>query len=119
MKIVYANDKIKIQCTNLKEATKLFGGNKDLASRLFSRIQYISCAEVINDIRVNKSFRFHNLKGNYQGCFAVDVKSIKEKWRIILVPLDEHENEFNPCHIDEIAKNVKVVEIREISAHYE
>ena len=36
MKIVYANDKIKIQCTNLKEATKLFGSNKDLASRLFS-----------------------------------------------------------------------------------
>ena len=41
------------------------------------------------------------------------------KWRIILQPLDEEENIIDPCNIDEIAAIVKIVEIREVSAHYE
>ena len=119
VKIVYANKKTERQCTSLKEATKLFGGNKAMALSLLSRVNSISQADVINDIRVNRSLRFHNLKGRYNGHFAIDVKSIKEKWRIILRPLDENENAFDPCHIDEIAMIVRIVEIKEVSAHYE
>ncbi len=119
MKILYANKKTERQCTSLKEANKLFGGNSLLANSLLSRINAIAGAEVINDIRVIKPFRFHNLKGNREGYFAIDVKSVKEKWRIILQPLDENERPFEPCHIDEIAKTVRVVEIKEVSAHYE
>ena len=37
----------------------------------------------------------------------------------MLQPLDENENVFDPCNIDEIATVVKIVEIREVSAHYE
>ena len=44
---------------------------------------------------------------------------VRAKWRIILQPLDEQENVFDPCNIDEIAAIVKIVEIREVSAHYE
>lgn len=42
-----------------------------------------------------------------------------KKWRIILQPLDEDEKEYDPLNIDEIAGIVKIVEIREVSAHYE
>ena len=119
MKILYANKKTERQCTDLKEASKLFGGNKTLALSLHARINAIEQAEVINDIRVLKPFRFHNLSGNYKGYFAVDVRNIKDKWRIILQPLDENEKFYNPCHIDEIAKKVRIVEIIEVSAHYE
>ena len=66
MKILYANKKIERYCTSLKEASKLFGGDKKLALSLLSRI-----------------------------------------------------NAFEPCHIDEIARMVRIVEIVEVSAHYE
>ena len=40
MKIVYADKKIEKQCTSIKEANKLFGGNKALAVSLLIRINY-------------------------------------------------------------------------------
>lgn len=52
MKIVYANKKTERQCTDLREATKLFGGNKALALSLLSRINALEQADVINDIRI-------------------------------------------------------------------
>ena len=119
MKIKYANNKVKLQCTSLKAAMKLFGGDKKMAVSLMSRINAIEQAEVIKDIIMMPTFPFHNLKGNLRKYFAIDVKTRKDKWRIILQPLDEDEDVFDPCNIDEIATVVKIVEIREVSAHYE
>lgn len=119
MKILYANNKTERSCTSLKEASKFFGGNKTLALSLLSRINAIEQAEVINDIRLIKPFRFHALYGNYQGFFAVDVRNIRDKWRIILQPLDDNENVFDPCHIDEIAMKVRNIRVVEVSSHYE
>lgn len=119
MKINYANDKIELYCTSLKAATKFFGGDKNLAISLLGRINAIERAEIIKDIIVMPPFRFHSLRGDLEGLFAIDVKTRRDKWRIILQPLDENEEIFDPCHIDEIAAIVKIVEIREVSAHYE
>lgn len=119
MKINYANDKVKQQCTSIKAATKLFGGDKKMAISLMARINAIEQAAVIKDIIVMPTFRFHKLKGNLKDYFAIDVKTIRDKWRIILLPLDDNEEVFDPCNIDEIAAIVKIVEIREVSAHYE
>ncbi len=119
MKIKYANDRVEEQCTSVKAATKLFGGNKNLAISLHSRINSIEKAEVIKDIILMPQFHFHKLYGNLEGLFAIDVKSRKEKWRIILCPLDENEEEYSPCNIDEISGIVKIVKIEEVSPHYE
>ena len=102
MRIIYSNIKTERQCKSLKEATKLFGGDKRLATSI-----------------VMPTFRFHKLNGKLEGFFAIDVKTRRDKWRIILQPLNEEENVFDPCNIDEIAAVVKIVEIREVSAHYE
>ncbi|MEE1315426.1 MAG: hypothetical protein UHS49_06670 [Faecalimonas sp.] len=51
--------------------------------------------------------------------FAIDVKSRREQWRIVLQPLDEEEHPYNPCNIHEIAEKVRIVEIEEVSKHYE
>ena len=119
MQIVYSKNKVKLQCTVLKDAMRLFGGNKEMARSLLSRINAIEQAVVIKDIIVIQSFRFHKLKGKLDGLFAIDVKTRRDKWRIILQPLDEDEKAFVPCNIDKIAPIVKVVEIREVSPHYE
>lgn len=119
VKINYTNDKGENQCTSLKAATKLFGGNKGLAISLHARVNAIKDADVIKDIIVTPQFHFHNLHGKLEGYFAIDVKTRKEKWRIILCPLDENGKQFNPCNIDEIASIVRIVKIKEVSAHYE
>lgn len=119
MKINYANGKVERQCTSIKEATKLFGGDKKMATSLLARINAIEQASVIKDIIMMPTFRFHKLQGNLKKYFAIDVKTSRDKWRIVLQPLDEEENPFDPLNIDEIAMTVKIVEIREVSAHYE
>lgn len=119
MQINYANRKVEHQCTSIKAAAKLFGGDKKMAVSLLSRINAIAQAGVIKDIIAMPMYCFHNLKGGLEGYFAIDVKTRRDKWRIILQPLDENGMVFDPCHIDKIADIVKVVEIREVSAHYE
>lgn len=119
MEIIYANEKVEQQCTSLKAATKLFGGDKNLALSLHARINAMANAEIIRDIIVLPQFHFHNLQGKFKGLFAVDVKSRRDKWRIILCPLDENKEEYNPCRIDEISGIVRIVKIEEVSPHYE
>ena len=42
-----------------------------------------------------------------------------DPWRIIIQPLDENEEPYDPCNIDEISELVRIVEIAEVSKHYE
>ncbi|MCM1387471.1 MAG: hypothetical protein NC231_09095 [Bacillus sp. (in: Bacteria)] len=123
MKLIYASDKVKLQCTSVQAAKKLFGGDMILTRNLLARINALENAENMKDIVVQPTFHFHSLKNrkgkNWEGYFAIDVKSRKESWRIILQPLDDMERPYNPCNIDKIAGNVKIVEITEVSKHYE
>lgn len=123
MEIVYKSNEVKIQCTSVKAANKLFGGNVKFTRSLLARINALKQATIIKDIIVQPTFRFHNLENkygkNYKGFFAIDVKSKKDKWRIILRPLDEDKKPYNPCNIDCIAGKVRIVEILEVSNHYE
>lgn len=123
LEIQYASDKVKLQCTSVKAANRLFGGNIALTKSLLSRINALSSADNIKDIIVQPAFGFHNLENkkgrDLKGYFAIDVKSRKEPWRIILQPLNADKGPYDPCNIDEIAKGVKIVEIMEVSKHYE
>jgi len=123
LELLYSTGKVEKQCTSLKEAKKLFGGDALLAGSLMARINALKQAETIKDIVVQPAFHFHKLENknrkNLQGYFAIDVKSRRELWRIILEPLDENKEPYTPCYIDEIAENVRIVEIVEVSKHYE
>ena len=123
MELVYASDKVKTQCTSLKAARKLFNGDTGLATSLLARINALERADTIRDIIVQPTFHFHNLVNkrgrDLRGFFAIDVKSRQEQWRIILQPLDENKNPYDPCYIDQISSYVRIVEITEVSKHYE
>ena len=118
MELVYTDAKTEKQCTSLKVARKLFGGNS-----LFARINALKQAETIKDIIVQPTFHFHKLENkggrNLDGYFAIDVKSRKDQWRIIIEPLNENKEPYVPCNINEISQNVRIVEITEVSKHYE
>ena len=44
MELVYASDIVKTQCTSVKAARKLFGGNNALAVSLIARITALQAA---------------------------------------------------------------------------
>ena len=111
--------KFRNNVPNLKTAKKLFGGNAALATSLFARINAMQQASVIKDIVMMPTFHFHKLNGNMDGFFAIDVKTRRDPWRIIIQPLDENEEPYDPCNIDEIAGVVRIVEVKEVSNHYE
>ena len=123
MKIIFSNTTTEEQCTSQKAAKKLFGGDILLARSLHARINALRQAENLKDIIVQPQFRFHKLKNkngkDLEGYFAIDVKTKTNPWRIILEPLDEDEQPYVPCNIDEIAAAVRIVEIEEVSRHYE
>lgn len=123
MKVNYSTEKVKNSCEDLRIAKKFFNGNTLLANSLMARINALKQADTIKDIIVQPAFHFHKLINkngrDLEGYFAIDVKSRREQWRIIIEPLDENEQTYNPCNIDEIAENVRVVEIMEVSKHYE
>lgn len=123
MELEYTSEKLKKQCTSVKEAKKLFDGDMQLAVSLLARINALETAETLKDIVVQPAFHFHSLKNkngrNLKGYFAIDVKSRREKWRLLLQPLDENKKLYDPCNIDQIAGIVRIVEISEVSKHYE
>ena len=49
MEIIYSDLKVESQCTSIKNAQKLFGGNKALALSLHARIAALSSAEIIKN----------------------------------------------------------------------
>ena len=123
MEVEYASDKVRQQCTSVKAAKKLFGGDAALTTSLLARVYALESADTIKDIIVQPTFHFHKLvnkKGNnLDGYFAIDVRSRKEPWRIIMQPLDANKRPYEPCNIDESAEVVRIVEIEEVSKHYE
>ena len=123
MKVEYATEKVRTQCTSVKAANKLFGGDKQLVNSLHARINMLISSNTLQDVILYKPCRFHNLENkhgkNLKGYCAIDVKTKKESWRIILQPLTDELLPYESGNIDTIAKNVKVVEIREVSDHYE
>ena len=124
MKILYSDGKIEKVCTDIKAATKVFGGNKQLAISLFARINAIDSADTLIDIIRMPNFHFHSLKNkkgkDLKGYYAIDIKGRKEPWRLILQPVDENEEPYPETEtIDRIAGTVRIVEITEVSKHYE
>ena len=123
MEIVYESKKVEKQCTSVKEARKLFGGDAKLVEKLQSRINALKQAPTLKDIAAQPQLHLHKLsnKGgkNLEGYFAIDIKGRRDPWRLILQPLDGDNEPFDPCNIDEIAGVVEIIGIMEVSKHYE
>ena len=118
MELRYKTSKIEKQCTEVSAAKKLFGGNTALVTSLLTRVIALRQAPCLKDIIVQPQFRFHKLQGNREGTYAIDVKTIRDPWRLVLRPLDPEENPYDG-NIDEICELVEIVRIEEVSKHYE
>ena len=93
-----------------------------LAEKLLSRIELLRQAPTLKDVVRMPPLHFHKLgdkgRSRWGGYYAIDVKSRKDPWRLVLQPLDNDGNPIRSKSIDEIAPSVRVIGIEEVSKHY-
>ena len=58
MRLLFATEKLEKQCRKVSEATRLFGGDMQLAVKLLGRINVLEQAEVLRDMLFSDSFAF-------------------------------------------------------------
>lgn len=110
MELTYKNDKLKNLCENSKynnELVKKYG--IDVAKKLPRRIIELKEFECLNDVPVTLPFRRHKLTGNLNNFYAVNINN---QYRLIFKQKD------NKIIIENL-KEIKEIEIMEVSKHYE
>lgn len=112
MHIDYRNDKVREQCTNLRVAKKLV--QEKVAKKLLQMINFIDAADNLASIINNPTYHFHNLKGSKKGFYAMDIDGRRSSYRLV-VKFTDYSNE----QIFSDATSIEVIEIEEVSNHYE
>ena len=110
MELTYKNEKLKELCENPKynkELVKKYGS--DVAKKLPQRIKQLEAFNSLNDIPINPPFRRHKLSGDREGKFAINITN---QYRLIF---RQKENNI----IIEDLREIKEIEIMEVSKHYE
>ena len=76
MKIIYANSKVQKQCSSIKAARQLFGGNTILSISLLSRINALESAVILKDIKDNKPYEPCNIDELAGTVKTVEIKEV-------------------------------------------
>lgn len=117
MYVEYKKEKLRKQCEELKEAKKKLP--TDIAISLLKRIKFIKNAESLSDIINHTSFYFHPLKDNLEGKYAIDIKSRKSPYRLIVVPKYQGKEIRNSEDVFTLADTIEILLVMEVSKHYE
>ncbi|MCF6419810.1 type II toxin-antitoxin system RelE/ParE family toxin [Furfurilactobacillus milii] len=111
MDINYRNEKLKKQCTSLKDAKRAF--DAITAKNLFRKINFIEAADNLQSVINYPPFHFHDLKGERSGTYAMDVNGRNNSYRIIC------SFDAPKTHVFSEASTITIMEIEEVSNHYE
>ena len=110
MELTYKNDKLRKMCEEPKynkELIKKYG--IDVAKKLPQRIKELKAFDCLNDVPSTLPFRRHKLSGDLKEHFAVKING---QYRLIFRQKD------NNIIIEDL-KEIKEIEIMEVSKHYE
>ena len=99
MDIEFKNSSLKKMCTKNKKAQKKLGHK--LARTLFRRLNELKALKHVGEIPYKRPYRRHKLKGDYAGCFSVD---IKDGYRIIFKPKLNPDEKLNDIPLSQINK---------------
>lgn len=118
MDVRYSTKKVEKYCTNLATAKKEHGDQ--IARELFKVINFLQSVVSLRDVAAYTPSHFHKLKGNRKGLWAIDINGRKSGYRLILIPIDE-EGKAYPSDIDivPISHTIQIIEVKEVSKHYE
>lgn len=110
MELTYKTIKLQRLCedpTYNNELVKKY--NIEVAKKLPRRIKELKAAVCLEAIPPSLPFRRHKLTGKYKGYFAINITN---QYRLIFKQKD------NNIIIEDL-KNIKEIEITEVSKHYE
>ncbi len=112
MRIKYSNNKIEKQCTELKKAKKYFPDR--VANKLHKLINFIENSESLKDIISFGPYNFHKLSGKLKNYYALDIDGRTSSYRLIVL----FENQSTETVFTD-STSIKLIEIKEVSKHYE
>lgn len=111
MDITYSNAKVKTQCTSIRQAKKDFP--EKIAKKLHKVVQFIESADSLEDVINMPTYHFHNLKGDKEGGYALDIDGRRSGYRL-LVTFHSVDNAV----VFSQSISIKAIEIKEVSNHY-
>lgn len=112
MQVQYSDKNIEKQCTSLKHAQKDF--SVIVAKKLHKLINFIETVDNLSEVIAFKPYNFHALKGKRKGQYALDINGRKSSYRLI-VCFNQFDNEL----IFSNSASIKIIQIEEVSNHYE
>lgn len=119
MTIKYKNNTVEKLCTKEKEAKKFFNDIR-YYNNLQGVLNYIEEAPNLLDVVQYPPFHFHSSDFYIRNSYALDIAGRKCKYRLIVIPLDDEEKEMTRTkNFLKECKSIKIIEIEEVSNHYE
>ena len=115
MKIVYKDKKIERLCNDEEYANKYIG--KDVTIKLMKVIYLLRSVSSLSDIYVYKSLNLHKLKGDLKDLYSIYLGK-NTGYRMKIKPMND-ELEIIVIKDTKEFKDVKNIEIVEVSKHYE
>ena len=112
MEIRYRNKRIRDICENEKKAIKKY--NKIIAEKLIFSIEFLKNSNSLKDVADYQNFRLHELKYERKGQLAIDLGKTTG-YRLIIEPITVVNKEKGIISYE----SINVVEIMEVSNHYE
>lgn len=86
-------------------------------TRLVATENYIDQADSLLDIVQYPSYRFHPLRGDRKGEWSISLG--KTGYRVTVIPCDEHGKQILSGDIVAQCKSIRIIEVTEVSNHYE
>lgn len=109
MLIYYRYKQLRKICDESKEAVRKLG--KDMAEKLELRLDQLRAATVLADIPICPPARRHQMKGDREGQFSVDLKHPR---RLFFIPAEEEIPRMEDGGIDiHQVKEIEIVEIED------
>lgn len=111
MQIIYENNRVRKQCESLKEAKKFFPVK--IAEKLHQTVNFIKEAANLTAIMNYKPYRFHDLKGDKEGVYSIDIGSIRDGYRMELSFKETKDEVFH--------NSIEILEVvvMKVGKHYE
>ena len=111
MRVVYRTRTLEKACNRQKDGDRLWG--RQIAGKVRLRVTQIRAADTLADLRQLPGARFHQLRDNRAGQYAMD---LTENWRIIVEPWNELRSEIIDGDVNE--KDVRTVRIRDVEDYH-
>ncbi|MCY7007596.1 addiction module toxin RelE [Fusobacterium simiae] len=111
MIIRYKDKKIQEICESERKAIKKF--NKVIAEKLMFSIEFLKNSNSLKDVADYHNFRLHELKYDRKGQFAIDLGKTTG-YRLIIEPITVNKENETISY-----ESINIVEIMEVSNHYE